>query len=275
MEILETRNLTVGYAGRIVLRDLDLSLGAGELTVLIGANGSGKSTLLRTLSGAQPALAGEVIVDGRAVKNMRPSELARRMALVLTDRRGGGGLTLSELVAIGRHPYSGFFGRLSADDRRAVADAIAAVGLSHMAQSYVAAMSDGERQKAMIARAIAQDTPLIVLDEPTAFLDVSSRFEVMELLRRQCKAGKTILLSSHDIAPSLEVADRVWAVADGCVAAGTAEELIASGTLDRVYQGVEFDSVRGDYVAVSTRSSENHLVTGNDIHSGGKSIDRG
>ncbi len=273
--MLETRNLTVGYAGRVVLRDLDLSLGEGELTVLIGANGSGKSTLLRTLSGAQPALAGEVIVNGRAVKDMRPSELARRMALVLTDRRGGGGLTLSELVAIGRHPYSGFFGRLSADDRRAVADAIAAVGLSHMARSYVAAMSDGERQKAMIARAIAQDTQLIVLDEPTAFLDVSSRFEVMELLWRQCQAGKTILLSSHDTAPSLEVADRVWAVAEGCVTAGTAEELIASGTLDRVYRGVEFDSARGDFVAVSPRSSEDHLVPGNDIHSGGEPVDRG
>lgn len=245
--MLQTKNLTVGYAGHKVLLNLNLRLGAGELAVLIGANGSGKSTLLRSLCGAQPALGGEVTIAGEPLSSMSASRLARRLALVLTERRGGGGLTLEELVAIGRNPYSGFFGRLSADDRRAVACAIEAVGLGHKRRSFVAALSDGERQKAMLARAIAQDTPLIVLDEPTSFLDVSSRFEVMELLRGQCRAGKAILLSSHDIAPSLVVADSVWAVTGKTVVRGTSAELMADGTLDRIYRGVRFSPVRGDY----------------------------
>lgn len=245
--MLQTTDLTVGYAGHIVLSGLDLRLEAGELAVLIGANGSGKSTLLRSLCGAQPALGGEVTIAGEPLASLPASRLARRLALVLTERRGGGGLTLEELVAIGRSPYSGFFGRLSSDDRRAVEDAIDAVGLSHKRKSFVAELSDGERQKAMLARAIAQDTPLIVLDEPTSFLDVSSRFEVMNLLRGQSRGGKAILLSSHDIAPSLAVADRIWAVTGNTVVQGTPAQLVADGTLDRIYRGVKFNPVRGDY----------------------------
>lgn len=247
-DMIVCRHLSVGYGAHRVLADLDLRLLRGQLTVLIGANGSGKSTLLRTICGAQPALGGEVLLDGRSIDTLTAAARARLLALVLTDRRGGGGLTLRELVAIGRHPYSGFFGRLSEKDNRAVDDAIAAVGLAHKSASFVANLSDGERQKAMIARAIAQQTPLIVLDEPTAFLDVSSRWEVMELLAGQCRRGTTVLLSSHDIAPSLETATQVWAVADGRVAQGTPAQLIADGTLDRVYRGVRFDPVRHDFL---------------------------
>lgn len=245
--MLQTKDLTVGYSGRPVLTGLDLRLDAGELAVLIGANGSGKSTLLRSLCGAQPVLSGEVTVDGEPLPSLGAGRLARKLALVLTERRGGGGLTLEELVAIGRNPYSGFFGRLSAADRRAVADAIEAVGLGHKSKSFVAALSDGERQKAMLARAMAQDTPVIVLDEPTSFLDVSSRFEVMELLRGLSRGGKAILLSSHDIAPSLAVADRIWAVTGNTVVRGTPAQLVADGTLDRIYRGVRFNPARGDY----------------------------
>lgn len=246
--MLETRDLTIGYAGHTVLDRLDLRLEPEALTVLIGANGSGKSTLLRTLCGTQPALGGEVLLDGQPVGSYTPARMARRMALVLTDRRGGGGLRVRELVAIGRHPYSGFLGRLSRTDRAVIDDALHAVGLDRKADDFVASLSDGERQKAMIARAVAQDTPLIVLDEPTAFLDVSARFEVMGLLADQCrKHGKTILLSSHDIAPSLAVAQRLWAVTGGTVAAGTPAALAADGTMDRIYTGVRFNPARSDY----------------------------
>lgn len=246
--ILEARGLSVGYGGRTVLGDLNLSLRRGQLTVLIGANGSGKSTLLRTITGVQPALQGEVSIDGENLSDISPARRARLISLVLTDRRGGGGLTLRELVSIGRHPYSGFFGRLSADDKAAIDGAIAAVGLEHKATSFVANLSDGERQKAMIARAIAQQTPLIVLDEPTAFLDVASRWEVMELLAGQCRRGTTVLLSSHDIAPSLETASQVWAVAEGKVFEGTPRQLTDDGTLDRVYRGVRFSPQRHDFI---------------------------
>lgn len=250
-----TRHLTVGYGMHAVLSNLNLELAAGELTVLIGANGSGKSTLLRTLCGAQSALNGDVIVGGEPIQRLSAAQLARRMALVLTDRRGGGGLTVHELVSIGRNPYSGFFGRLSPDDRRAVAAAIEAVGLSHKTRAHLSDLSDGERQKAMIARAVAQDTPIIVLDEPTAFLDVSARWEIMQLLTSlAARADRSILLSTHDIAPALETATRLWAITqvaapagESTVAQGTPATLAARGILNHIYSGVSFSPARNDF----------------------------
>lgn len=239
---LQARNLTAGYRGRPVLENITLGTDPGQMTVLIGANGSGKSTLLRTLTGAQAPLGGQALIDGRAVDGYTARELARRLSVVLTDRAGGGGLTVAELVAIGRHPYSGFTGRLGSDDRRAVADAIAAVGLEAKTDDFVASLSDGERQKAMIARAIAQDTSLMVLDEPTSFLDVAARFEIMSLLHDVARRGTTVLLSTHDIAPALALCDNLWAVtADRRVTAGGRDEMIASGVLDGVYPGAVFD----------------------------------
>lgn len=245
---LTTHNLTTGYGHHAVMRDLNLALPEKSLTVLIGANGSGKSTLLRTISRQQPALKGDVILDGRPITEYTPAALARRLALVLTERNGGGGLRVDELVAIGRNPYSGFFGRLSPDDRMAVKSALEAVGMSHKARTLSSSLSDGERQKVMIARAIAQAAPLIILDEPTAFLDVASRFEIMGLLGRLAHGqGRTILLSTHDIAPALGAADHVWAVADGTVRAGSVTELAQRGVLDRVFDAVRFNPCRGDY----------------------------
>ena len=209
---MHTVNLTVGYGSRAVLSDLNLSLPAGKVTALIGANGSGKSTLLRTLTGRQPALSGSVLFADRPIGSLKPAELARQLSIVLTDRSGGGGLRVSELVAIGRHPYSGAFGKLSSDDRLAIDSALHAVGLSHKASAFVSSLSDGERQKAMIARALAQNTQVLVLDEPTSFLDVSARFEIMSLLARCAADGKSVLLSTHDIASALSVTDSVWAI---------------------------------------------------------------
>jgi len=245
---LIAENLVTGYGDKIIATDVNLSLAPGLLTVLIGANGSGKSTLLRTLTGAQPALGGTVKLDGKNVFEYRPAELARKLSLVLTDRTGGGGLTVAELVGIGRHPYSGFFGRMSAANRRVVAEAVDAVGLGRKAGAFVASLSDGERQKAMIARAIAQATDIVVLDEPTSFLDVSSRFEIMDLLGSMSREnGKTVLLSTHDIAPALAVANCVWALGKDRVYDGTVAELSASGALDSIYPGVTFDPFSGDY----------------------------
>ena len=232
---LKTVNLTVGYSGREVVSDISGTLPQGEVTVLIGANGSGKSTLLRTLTGAQPALSGRVELDGTDIKDYKPSTLARKLSLVLTDRTGGGGLTVEELVSIGRHPYSGFLGRLSAADREVVGNAIALVGLAHKIGMFVASLSDGERQKAMIARAIAQDTNLIVLDEPTSFLDVSSRFEIMDLLGRLAnKEGKTVLLSTHDIAPAMSVATPI----SGVTAPPPATAVIISPEIRLAFSGM-------------------------------------
>lgn len=259
MNVLTTHNLTAGYpaSGKrpqsAVLTGLDLALPAGTMTLLVGANGSGKSTLLRTLSAAQPPLEGKVCLGERDIRSMSYRSRAEQVALVYTDRTGGGGLTVSELVALGRQPYTGFTGRLSAADRRIVDEAIESVGIAHRADRYTATLSDGERQKAMIARALAQQTPLIILDEPTAFLDIASRLEIMQLLARLVKSqNKTILLSTHDLSSSLPVADRLWVVDASArtVIEGPTRELIAAGAMDRVFpdRPVVFDASVSDYI---------------------------
>lgn len=216
--VLSTHSLSVGYAAgashrKAVLEGIDAHLAARTLIVLVGANGSGKSTLLRTLCGAQPALSGEIYIAGVPLSSMSVAARASQLALVLTDNSSGGGLTVEEAVAIGRHPYTGLWGRLSRKDHDIIAGAIEAVGMADKRHRFLATLSDGERQKVMIARALAQDTPIIVLDEPTSYLDVAARFEIMALMRRLVDdLHKTVLLSSHDIAPAMAVADGVWAV---------------------------------------------------------------
>lgn len=251
--ILSTVNLAVGYGSRIVL-EADLSLEPGQLTVLIGSNGSGKSTLLRTLAGSQTPLRGEVRLDSVPISRLSPSTLAKHIAVVLTEHTGGGGLRVKELVAIGRNPYSGFFGNLSGADRKAIAGALEMVGLKNMSERFVAELSDGERQKAMIARAIAQQTEVIILDEPSSFLDVASRFEIMAVLSDLAHSlGKAVLLSTHDTAAAIPVADCLWAIADGKVYAGSLGYLLDSNVLTRVFEGLEFDSLKGDFVPVTVR----------------------
>lgn len=252
---LVAENLTVGYGNRAVLADVCAEAAPGTLTALIGANGSGKSTLLRTLTGSQPPLAGRVLLDGADLRRLSAAERARRLAIVLTDRTGGGGLRVDELVAIGRHPYSGAFGRLSTSDREAIAAAIDAVGLTHKRSAFVATLSDGERQKAMIARAVAQQTGLIVLDEPTSFLDVAARYEIMQLLGAVARSGVAVVLSTHDIAPAMAVADRLWVIADGRLQSGGIADAAVSGILDRVYSGVSFNSEFNDFRPCDKSSS--------------------
>ena len=250
---LEAINLTAGYGTHAIVSEVNATLPACATTVLIGANGSGKSTLLRTLTASQPALKGRVLLDGRDITSYSPSKLARRLSLVLTDRRGGVVLRLNQLVGFGGHPYSVFLGRLAAADREAVARAIDIVGLGHKATSFVASLSDGERQKAMIARALAQSTGLMVLDEPTSFLDVAARFEITELLSRLShEKGKTILLSTHDTAAALGTADNIWAICSGRLYTGHVDDLHHDGILDMVYPGMKYDPVAKDFRRISS-----------------------
>ena len=253
--MLSTIDLAVGYRNgkRVteVLTHLDVSLYAGELVCLLGANGIGKSTLLRTISGVQPALKGTIEINGRDLTDYSSKELSKLIGIVYTDRTLAGALTVEELVSLGRQPYTGFFGRLDADDRQVVADAIESVGMSHKTHDYVATLSDGERQKAMIARALAQETPIIILDEPTAFLDVASRIETMQLLRQLAQSQqKAVLLSTHDVGLSLPLTDRLWLVtADSTVVEGATSQFIADGTLNNLFPGrnIAFDSSVMDF----------------------------
>ncbi len=255
-EILSAQGLEIGYhEGRHrihrVHSNLTFSLRAGELTCLLGANGSGKSTLLRTLSASQPPLSGRIEINGRDISTLSERERSRLIGVVLTDKTQTGGLTVRELVALGRQPHTGFFGRLNPQDRQAIDNAIEAVGMTEKAESYMAQLSDGERQKAMIAKALAQECPLVILDEPTAFLDAVSRIETMTLLHHIATTQqKAILLSTHDIEQALLLADRLWLLKkrEG-MTCGVPEDLILSGALDQLFnrEEIHFDRAHGTY----------------------------
>lgn len=233
---LELRDLYIGYdddANRhIVAEELNASLPKGTMACLVGANGVGKSTLMRTLSGFQPALRGEVRIEGRALEEYTPRELSEKIGVVLTERESVPELTVEEVVAIGRVPYTNFWGRLTAADRRAVDEAIALVGIEHLRHKKIGRVSDGERQKAMIAKALAQQTSVILLDEPTAFLDYGSKVAVMRLLRRLAhEEGKAILLSTHDLEIAFQTADEVWILQHDGLQTGTLDALEEHGAV--------------------------------------------
>jgi iron complex transport system ATP-binding protein len=240
---LQTRNLAVGYrtrrTRRAVLERVNLSVRSGELVCLLGPNGIGKSTLLRTLARMQPALWGTVELGGADLRSITHAELARRLGVVLTERVVVEALPVRRVVELGRYPHSGWSGRLTGQDRRVVDWSIDAVGARHLAGRDFSRLSDGERQRVMIARALAQEPVLLMLDEPTAFLDVPSRVEVMGLLRQLTREGPlAVVVSTHDLELALRTADVVWLVMPGGeVMAGAPEDVVLTGGLGRAFEG--------------------------------------
>lgn len=203
-------NLSIGYKHKTVARGLNATIGAGQLTCLIGPNGVGKSTLLRTISGYQKPLAGIVAIGGKAVADMGNTERALRVSVVLTARPLVPKLSAWEMVAMGRMPFTGFLDKLRGKDREAVDEAMRMTGTTALAHRMTDDLSDGESQKIMIAKALAQQTPVMLLDEPTAFLDFDSRVDLMRQLARLAHTtGKTILLSTHDLGLACRLADRL------------------------------------------------------------------
>lgn len=212
---IQTLHITTGYKTAKhtvqITRDLSENLYAGELTCLLGPNGAGKTTLLKTLSGFLPPLSGDIILEGKKLYSFKEPERARMLSVVLTDRLAVSNMTVRQLVELGRSPYTGFFGRPSEKDFEIVEEAIAQVKIDYLADRTVATLSDGERQKALIAKALAQETPVIFLDEPTAFLDYPGKAEILLLLRKLAREKqKTIFVSTHDLELALQIADRLW-----------------------------------------------------------------
>lgn len=246
--VIVGRDLAVGYRrgrdeAKTVLSGIDLQLHRGEFACLLGPNGAGKSTLLRTLAGTQPALHGAVIIGGVALHRLTKKALAQRLSVVLTDRLQVGNLTVYELISLGRFPYTGLRGRLSPRDHQAVHWAIQATHLADLAHQPVTELSDGQRQRVMIARALAQEPEFMLLDEPTAFLDLPTRVEITGLLRRLARqTGLAVLMSTHDLDLALRTADTLWLITgDSRFICGAPEDLVLNGAFEATFAGAELD----------------------------------
>lgn len=248
-ETIELHNLSIGYQTKhgikTVATGIDGTIKSGELTCLLGANGVGKSTLLKTLSSFQPKTGGEILLEGRELSEYSDKQLSRLIGVVLTEKPDVRNMTVRELVSLGRSPYTGFWGTYSKDDLQVVDEAIAMVGIEPLKKRMVHTLSDGERQKVMIAKALAQQTPVIYLDEPTAFLDYPSKVEVLQLLCRISReADKVIFLSTHDVELALQMADTIWLMTQGeAMAIGSPKTLAEQGALGRFIEreGIVFD----------------------------------
>jgi iron complex transport system ATP-binding protein len=243
---LEGKGLTLGYfhqkAKKEILENLNFQLFSGELTCLLGPNGVGKSTLIKAVLGQIKPWKGEILIENQAIENLGVEELAKRISVVLTDPVFPGNMTVGQLVALGRTPHTGWSGKLGEKDREIVEKALSDTKIQYLRDERLSEISDGQRQKAMIARALAQDGKLMILDEPTAHLDLVNRFEIMELLRDiAAQKGKAVLVVTHDLDIAIETADRFWLLNCGTpLISGKPEDLIISGRINQLLSGEKY-----------------------------------
>jgi iron complex transport system ATP-binding protein len=255
--LLKASRLSIGYKKgkkeeKVLSGPLELEMHAGQLICLLGPNGAGKSTLIRTLAGLQPSMSGTVEVDGKNITKLKPQERAKRLSMVLTERVQSGNLTAYSIIALGRFPYTNWLGTLQPQDREIVQLAMLKTDTTCFANRKLIELSDGESQKVMLARALAQDTPVIILDEPTAHLDLPNRISLMRLLHQLAKStGKAILLSTHDLDLALQSADEVWLLRhDGVFTKGAPEDIVLNGTFEAAFhkEGFVFDKGSGTFI---------------------------
>lgn len=256
MNLIQMQNLTIGYKERHkikkeVVSDLSLQMKNGELICLVGPNGSGKSTLLKTITGLLPPIKGDVYLSGKKIHAISTLERARLVSVVLTNPVQPGQLTVYDVCSLGRYPHTDWIGTLTEEDTIIVLAALDAIGIRHFADRYVNELSDGERQKVMIARALAQNSELIILDEPTAFLDVPYRIEIMHILKNLAmKEKRGILLSTHDLDLAMRTADQLWVMNhDGVFHSGAPEDLVLKGIISHVFAvgDISYDAERGRF----------------------------
>lgn len=265
--ILTFQNLKLGYYhssnADVLLNDFQEELPSRKLIALIGPNGAGKSTLLRTIAGMQKPLSGDIKLLGKSLFSLSARELAKHLSVVLTDRQTISYLKASEVVAMGRFPHTGWLGNFSNTDRRKVEAAVQQASITHLMHKAMYQLSDGERQKVMIARALAQDTPLMILDEPTTHLDVVNRTGIIDLLRTLVhKQKKSIIYSTHDIELALQVADRIWLMHDQSITNRIPEDLVLDGTLTEVMSNAlaPFDLNSGTFRVVQKNQIPIRLI---------------
>jgi len=262
-EILSFCSLRIGYAeGRkknALLSPLTASARRGEMIALIGKNGIGKSTLLRTLAGLQLSLGGDITYSGKSIREYSRTDLARTIGYISTEIVKVTNMRVYDLVAMGRFPYTNWFGKIDKSDHEKITDSIEKTGMSSLSWRFISELSDGERQKAMIARILAQDTGILVMDEPTAFLDIGSKFEILHLMHLLSqKNGKTIIFSTHDLNVALSQADKIWLIADDNILDGAPEDLMLQGAFDHLFDStsVAYNSENGTYSFISENRGE-------------------
>lgn len=265
--VLTAQDLTIGYAHSradktVIAQDLNLELHAHELVCLVGPNGVGKSTLLRTLTGLQPALGGTLLLQGKPLEKYNNKAIARLVSVVLTAPVQVGAMKVRNLVGLGRFPFTGLFDSRNPEDDAAVQTALEMTGAESLAERFVHELSDGERQRVMIARALAQEPMLLVLDEPTAFLDLPGRVATMQLMRELAHThGKAVLASTHDLDQAMHLADRMWLMGkDGAILQGAPEDLVLSGAFGTTFAqpNLKFDLETGNFE--TTQKTEQYVV---------------
>ena len=244
MEILKTSALSIGYDSKTIASDINVTLSEGDIIALVGPNGAGKSTLFKTFSTHIKPVGGKIELFGKDLQAYSPKERAKLLGIVLTERPDDMFLKVSDVVAAGRYPYTGMFGKLNENDEKEIKVSLELVGVNHLADRVFNTLSDGEKQKVMIAKAIAQNTPIIMLDEPTAFLDYPSKIELFSLLKELAKEQKkAILFSSHDLELLLRYTDNLWIMAkDKPFAAGQSHKLLKSGVIKEYFDLKNIDN---------------------------------
>ncbi len=268
-KIIVLNNASIGYnqktnSAKVVKSGISVHALKGELVAIIGENGVGKSTLLKTIAGFQPLVGGEVLIRDKQLNTYHEKELALMMSFVSTEIIRVTNLSVFDLVSLGRYPHTNWLGKLLDEDRQHIEAAIQAVGLQGYENRMVNHISDGERQKVMIARTLAQDTDVIVLDEPTAFLDLSNKYGIVHILHQLAsEKGKTILFSTHDLTTALAESDRVWLMLNASVEQGAPEDLILNGKFAGLFHNdhLFFDQEKGDF-RIRKQSKRRALVKG-------------
>jgi len=265
---LETIDLSIGYfrgkKKNILHSDINVSLEEGEFVCILGPNGAGKSSLLKTFAGFLPKISGKILFQNEDMDTMTELDKSKNVSIVLTERPIVADMTVFELVALGRVPFTGFFGKITKTDKILIEKAIEDVGLKGFNNRFVNQLSDGECQKAFIAKALVQETPLLLLDEPTAFLDLPSRVEIMHLLRELShNQNKSILLSTHDLELAMQTADKIWLMAQNSnLKTGFPEELALSGDFKNFFEkdGIFFDLLTGQFTVNKKNVQNIHLI---------------
>ena len=257
-KILSLESLKIGYVSgkneNVLLPPLTAFANRGELIAVIGRNGIGKSTLLRTLTGLQPALGGEILYNARNIREYTRMELAQKVGYISTEIVKVSNMRVYDLVALGRFPHTNWIGKIELNDHEIILDALKKTSMEGFRKKFVSELSDGERQKSMIARILAQDTSIMIMDEPTAFLDVASKYEILHLMHLLSRnSGKTIIFSTHDLQMAISQSDKIWLILGNKLIEGAPEDLMIAGAFDHLFDSsiVLFNSEDGTFSFMS------------------------